>query len=70
MSRRGSGRENEGRPAESLAGLCAAYRTRFGEEPPILFMSEDQAIEVLRHALRSNQPAPPEAWPEPGCNCA
>lgn len=50
--------------------LEAAYRTRFGVYPPIFFMSDALGIEVMRAALARDEPAPPEAWPQPGCNCA
>jgi hypothetical protein len=50
--------------------LEAAYRARFGAYPPIFFMSDALGIEVMRSALARNEPAPPEAWPQPGCNCA
>lgn len=63
--------------AQSAADECSefrrleqAYRERFGTDAPVFFMPEDLAIEVMRAALRSGEPAPAEAWPHPGCNCA
>ena len=50
--------------------LERAYRERFGTDAPVFFMPEPLAIEVMRAALRSGEPAPAEAWPHPGCNCA
>lgn len=57
-------------PPGELARLEARYRARFGHEPPVFFMPEPLGIEVLRQALARDEPAPPEAWPQPGCNCA
>ena len=50
--------------------LEAAYRERFGNDPPVFFMPAELAVEVIRAALRSGEPAPAETWPHPGCNCA
>lgn len=50
--------------------LEAEYRRRFDAYPPVMFMPEALAVEVMRAALASGEAAPPEAWPEPGCNCA
>lgn len=57
-------------PPGALAALEARYRARFGQEPPVFFMPEALGIEVLRQALARDEPAPPEDWPQPGCNCA
>jgi hypothetical protein len=56
--------------AEDRQRLEAAYRARFGAYPPIYFMSDALGIEVMRAALAKDEPAPPETWPQPGCNCA
>jgi hypothetical protein len=55
---------------EDRRRLEAAYRARFGAYPPIYFMSDALGIEVMRAALAKDEPAPPETWPQPGCNCA
>lgn len=57
------------REKQDLEHLSAAYRARFGAEPPVFFMSDALAAAVLREALLRGEPAPPEAWPHPGCNC-
>ncbi len=47
--------------------LAQAYRARFGAEPPVYFMPDALAVEVMRLALAKNEPAAPEEPPAPGC---
>lgn len=59
-----------GTESSEFRQLERAYRERFGTDAPVFFMPVDLATEVMRAALRSGEPAPAEAWPHPGCNCA
>lgn len=56
--------------AAEFSWLESAYRAYFGAYPPVVFMPVALGIEVMREALRRGEAAPPEAWPQPGCNCA